>query len=50
MGRDLIAIWRNARANAYTRRILAHPSFADEPPISLSLDGGANNGTVSAGE
>lgn len=51
MGRDLVAIWRNARAGAYTRRIYPHPTFAGEPTAALSLDTGASNGgSISAGE
>lgn len=51
MGRDLIAIWRNARIGAYTRRIYPHPTFGGEPTAALSLDTGASNGgSVSAGE
>ena len=51
MGRDLISIWRNARAGAYTRRIFAHPTFTSEPATALSLDtGSSNGGTARAGE
>jgi glycosyltransferase involved in cell wall biosynthesis len=50
MGRDLISIWRHARASSYTRRIFPHPTFASETAVALTLDVGANGGTVHAGE
>ncbi|HEX8997722.1 MAG TPA: glycosyltransferase [Ktedonobacterales bacterium] len=51
MVRDLITIWRNARAAIYTRRIFAHPAFANDPVEALAVESGASGGdTVSAGE
>lgn len=50
MGRDLITIWRNARAGAYTRRIFAHPTFTSEPAAALSINPSASADTASAGE
>ncbi len=50
MGRDLITIWRNAGAAAYTRRIFPHPTLAKETAAALTLDTGANGGAASAGE
>lgn len=45
MGRDLLTIWRHARANAYSRRIVAHPALTADRPISsdtaLDADGAA---------
>ena len=50
MGRDLFAIWRNARTGAYTRRIFPHPAFASEPTVALSLDTGSTGGAARAGD
>ncbi len=49
MGVDLFTIWRNARTDAYTRRIVAHPTLTADRPVSsdTALDA---EGTVSAGE
>lgn len=50
MGRDLLTIWRNARASAYTRRIFPHPSFASDTSVTLTLDPGTNGGAARARE
>ena len=49
MGRDVVRVWRNARASRYSRRVLPHPTLASEV-AAVTVEVSVNPDAASAGE
>ena len=49
MGRDVVRVWRNARASKYSRRVLPHPTLASEV-AAVTVEVSVNPDAASAGE